>query len=550
MLFDRMSQQFEKYEDNDVPIVIIAIDEKTTERLGKVETWSRQVSANLVNKLNSKEEKPVIIGIDLPYEGDKDKAGDDAFASACELGENVCLLVEQNHTGVILPYVKLMDKVKIGICNNMEMGKGGVVREFLPKIDTDGEIIDTFPVILYKAYQDHAGKSYHLKDMGNLPVSFNYSRNDSDYRTYSFIDVLYGNIDLDVFANKIVIVGNYIKEDRHHVPNIRGGRMTDAGLQANIVEALLGRKIVYKLPSDVLAGLYGILIFGCYCFVFLLKRKRSIPISLTVLALHFQFAYFLRNQYYIPIFPLWIFCIIAIMLGAIIGVYREKENISHLQKALETYVEADIVDEIVHNATFDIKLGGEKKEIAVLFVDIRGFTSLSEVLPPEQMVSILNEYLEMVAHAVIANGGSIDKFIGDAAMAVFNATKELDDYVLKAVYTAWDILKGASKLKEDCMEKYGKEVSFGIGIQCGPAIVGNIGCECRMDYTAIGDTVNTASRLESNAKAGQILISKEVYEEVSKYVKVIPIGKLTLKGKAQEIETYQVTGIIRKESCR
>lgn len=323
--------------------------------------------------------------------------------------------------------------------------------------------------------------------------------------------------------------------------------MPDVGLQANIVEALLSQKVVYKLPGNVLAAVYGMLIFGCYIFVFLVRGKKSVPGAIAVLVIHFQLAYFLRNRYYLPIFPLWLYALLAIIMGLLIGYYREKENISHLQKALEAYVEPDVVEQILEDTSFDIKLGGEKRDIAVLFVDIRGFTSLSEILPPEEIVSILNEYLEMVARAVMKYEGNVDKFIGDAAMAIYNAPKDLDDYVLKAVYTAWDIVKGASKLREDCLEKYGKEVSFGIGVHCGPAIVGNIGCECRMDYTAIGDTVNTASRLEANAKAGQILISREVYEIVKKYVKVEPIGKLALKGKVQEIETYQVTGVIRKD---
>ena len=150
-------------------------------------------------------------------------------------------------------------------------------------------------------------------------------------------------------------------------------------------------------------------------------------------------------------------------------------------------------DKIVE-CMIEAHVGVESKDIAVLFVDIRGFTSLSESLPPEQIVEILNAYLELVAQAVAKHQGTLDKFIGDAAMAVFNSPTDLDDYEFRAVCAALELRSNAYVLNEKCKKEYGKQVSFGIGIQCGQAVIGNIGCDMRMDFTAIGDTVNTASR--------------------------------------------------------
>ena len=214
-----------------------------------------------------------------------------------------------------------------------------------------------------------------------------------------------------------------------------------------------------------------------------------------------------------------------------------------MQKALEAYVEPGIVEKILQNENYEIQLGGKKKDIAVLFVDIRGFTSISEGLEPEAVVNILNEYLELIARAVVKNKGTLDKFIGDAAMAIYNAPDDLPDYTVQAVKTARDIIKDVVQLKEQSKEKYGVEVAFGIGIHCGTAIVGNIGCECRMDYTAIGDVVNTASRLEGKAKADQILVSKDVYEQIKDIVEASYVGSLSLKGKKKEIEAYEITKI-------
>ena len=222
--------------------------------------------------------------------------------------------------------------------------------------------------------------------------------------------------------------------------------------------------------------------------------------------------------------------------GYLTEILRRRKVVSAFKK----YVAPQVVDEISKQGDFKIVLGGESRDIAVLFVDIRGFTPMSESLEPEQVVEILNEYLQLTTESIFKNGGTLDKFIGDATMAVFNAPFDLDDYIYKAVCTARDIAAGSQALEEKLMARFGKTVSFGIGVNCGRAVVGNIGCDFRMDYTAIGDTVNTAARLESNAKKGQILISEYVYEAVKDRVEVTEIGEIPLKGKSKGVFVYQV----------
>jgi adenylate cyclase len=141
------------------------------------------------------------------------------------------------------------------------------------------------------------------------------------------------------------------------------------------------------------------------------------------------------------------------------------------------------------------------------------------------------------------NSGTLDKFIGDAAMAVFNSPFDLEDYEYKAVHAAWDLLSSAQELNEFCQTQYQKQVTFGIGIQCGEAVIGNIGCESRMDYTAIGDTVNTASRLEGVAAPGQILISEEMYERLQGRIQTSFAGEFSLKGKKNKVNAYSVEGM-------
>ena len=213
--------------------------------------------------------------------------------------------------------------------------------------------------------------------------------------------------------------------------------------------------------------------------------------------------------------------------------------------AFKKYIAPEVVDEITKKGDFKIQLGGENRDVAVLFVDIRGFTTMSEVLSPEEVVAILNRYLNLTTNAIFKNKGTLDKFVGDATMAVFNAPFDLDDYVFKAVCAAMDIVEGGATLEKELLEKFGRTVGFGVGVNCGEAVVGNVGCEFRMDYTAIGDTVNTAARLESNAKKGQILISASVYERVKDRVEVEPVGEIPLKGKSKGVYVYALTAVKR-----
>jgi adenylate cyclase len=207
-------------------------------------------------------------------------------------------------------------------------------------------------------------------------------------------------------------------------------------------------------------------------------------------------------------------------------------------------VAPQVVSQILKEGEDGLKLGGTRREISVLFVDIRGFTPLSEKMEPEEVVDILNSYLNLTASSIFDNEGTLDKFIGDATMAIFNAPLDLNDHEFKAVKAAWAMKQGAAALRVKLEEKYGRGVSFGIGVNTGYAVVGNIGASFRMDFTAIGDTVNTAARLESNAKPDQILLSSSIYEKVKDRVEATYLGEIKVKGKEQGVSVYQLDNII------
>lgn len=216
----------------------------------------------------------------------------------------------------------------------------------------------------------------------------------------------------------------------------------------------------------------------------------------------------------------------------------EKRKLEAQRLLFERMVSPAIIEKINTN---ELKLGGTRAQITTLFADIRGFTGFSEHNDPEQLVSVLNCYLGAATEAVLNHQGTIDKFIGDAVMAFFNAPIPQSDHALRAVNAALAIKKAILAVHKTLPPEF--RLSFGIGIHYGEAVLGLIGTEKRMDYTAIGDSVNTAKRIQENAAAGQILISATVFQQVSDQVKVRPVVPVQAKGKSQPVLVYELLAL-------
>lgn len=550
-------------------IKIIKIDEKTMSVYGPSTEWSRDLPAQLVEKLCSSDDtRPSVLAFDVMYIGDKDAQGDARFAKACKDAGNVILAanivyktsVDRYSDGVTfvnnrgidqieVPYSALADAGTYAFANTVQ-DKDGYIRQTQLFVDTPDGTMDSFAYAVYKAYQNKNGKAIETPRLDALnQTEFTFSGNIEDYEDISMSDVLQGNIDPRVFKDCIVLVGAYAPGmmDSYNVAIEKGSQMYGVEVHANIIEALMEGK--FSQPaSSVLTGL----IFACIAVLFyLLIRKKNIIISvislIVVIAGEIGAGVLLRNNgWTISLIYLPIVCTVALIYKIFAQYLVEKINRKRTLNAFKKYVAPQIVEELSKKNDLEIKLGGENRNIAVLFVDIRGFTTMSESLEPEQVVEILNRYLSLTTKAIFDNDGTLDKFVGDATMAVFNAPFDLDDYIFKAVCAAYDIAAGADEIEAEMMERFGKTVGFGVGVNCGPAVVGNIGCEVRMDYTAIGDTVNTAARLEANAKRGQILISDEVYQAVKDRVEVEPIGEIPLKGKTVGVMVYSVKKVAGK----
>jgi len=222
----------------------------------------------------------------------------------------------------------------------------------------------------------------------------------------------------------------------------------------------------------------------------------------------------------------------------------EGKNKEKIKQAMGKYLSQDIMKNVVQNID-DIKLGGKRANVTVLFADIRGFTSMSEKMSAEEVSNILNEYFTEIEPIITKHNGVINKFIGDAVMAIFGEPIQDINHPINAVKCAYDMLKKVDELRDKWLFEGKPKIEIGIGINTGEAFVGNIGSEKRLEYTVIGDTVNLASRIESYNKVyhTNFLISSSTYSYVSSIADVIKISEVTIRGKSKKMDIYEILRI-------
>ena len=236
-----------------------------------------------------------------------------------------------------------------------------------------------------------------------------------------------------------------------------------------------------------------------------------------------------------------------VILAAYIGfrALTEEENVKFIRSTFSKFVAQDVVDELLNNPDA-IALGGARRDISVFFSDVRGFTTVSEALGPEQLVQLLNEYLSDMTEIIIDYRGTIDKYMGDAIMAFWGAPVENDDHAYAACVAALAQYQALGELQKGWSERGIPVLDIGIGLNTGPAVVGNMGSSRRMDYTIMGDTVNLGSRLEGITKTYgvKICMSEYTYERVKDRVYARELDLVRVKGKKEPVRIYELMGLV------
>lgn len=542
-------------------IKIIGIDEAALQELGPFSGWTRQQAADLLNAFDP-EHAPAVIAFDINYFGQLDEQGDRALAEAASRYEYVVMAsyldysakLEQLPDGrfrmntwhveqIEKPYEALNAVSRHGFTNTVQ-DSDNYVRRTVLWAEADGSREYSFAWTIYSSYLESRGEQPVIPNTDEHSIyGFDYTAEPGMYELYSYSDVLAGRCDVRVFQDSIVLVGAYSSGmmDQYMVPVARSTVMNGVEVQANHVNALLDGRTYTNLP--VWTGvLIAAVITGAYTWLACSGRFAVNLAGAAVLELAVPLAarQLYRNGLYWRCLMVVTAVAIVFLARLAFGYLTERFRKHKILQMFRTYMAPQVVDELNRSGNYQIELGGRSCQVAVLFVDIRGFTSMSEGLPPDQVVGILNRYLGKVTEAIFRNEGTLDKFIGDAVMAVYNAPVDVEDYAAKAVLTGIDIIRSVESLNDELGGDFGRRIVCGVGVHWGQAVVGNIGCEYRMDYTAIGDTVNVAERLESLAKPGQVLISAQLYEQVKDRFQADYLGEQELKGRQDKVAVYAV----------
>ncbi len=547
-------------------VILFGIDQKALDEFGPYNTWDRNIMAGALEALASDPEHlPAVVCIDTLYISNTDPEADAHLAEAAEkLGCVVTATAAVFDSGWfedsdgemvwddyhILDYEEPYDALKAVTTQghiNVMSDTDGIMRHGILYIEPD-QTVYSMPYQAARIYLEKHGESVvppATNNRGQFYVTF--SGKPGDYYDQSFADLVKGNIPSSYYEDKIVYIGPYAAglQDIVYSPIDRAEAMYGVEFQTNVVQQLLSN----YYPAEVSQKLQYLLLF-VFCFVagilfFNLKLVPSSFICAGFVAADILVSVKAYDAGYI-LHPLWLPVGVAAMyIVTVVAHYitaaMERTQITH---TFERYVAPEIVHEILKEGTEALSLGGKLCNIAVLFVDVRGFTTMSERLEPEKVVFILNRYLTMASSCVEDNKGTLDKFVGDAMMAFWGAPLPQEDAVYNAVKTAMAIIDGAAKVSDELKEEIGEELRVGVGVHFGPAIVGNMGAERHMDYTAIGDTVNTAARLEANAPGGTVYISRAVADELGDRIETTSLGgTIRLKGKAEGFEVLKLEKI-------
>jgi adenylate cyclase len=540
------------------PIVVVTIDEDSFDGLNLSWPWPRAMHAKFLDIVGRG--GPVAIGMDILFTepSSRGPADDAALAAAVDrLHDRIVLAAALTTVGdasfvkqaLNPPIPEVRGQAAFGSADYDSDADAFVRRATLQREFQDREW-PGFDMLLYRR-AERAGLA-HAPAPAGPELLVNYRGGPGTFPMVAYHRVVTGEIPPEVFAGKIVLVGATTPtlHDIFPTPFASQSGMPGVEIHAHTLETLLQGIALRRAPRllvPVIAVLAGALA------AWTATALRPLPafgvITGGVLGyLGASHAAFLWARYWVEVVPVPL-ALLVTYAGTVAKNFAQEQR---EKRRLSRFFSPDVVSEIVRHKD-DAKLAANRRRMTVLFSDIRGFTSMSEKMQPEEVVTFLREYLTVMTEAVFKHGGTVDKYIGDAIMALYNVPFEAPDHALRAVRTAIEFQERLRPLAERFATEHGGRLACGVGIHTGDAVVGTIGSEQRLEYTAIGDTINLGSRLEGLTKEFNvpIIISEATYAEVRKHFGARDLGEVTVKGKAIPVKIYAIIpGEPRREARR
>jgi adenylate cyclase len=543
-------------------VVIVAIDDESLKQLGAF-PWDRKQYIPVIENLEKA--GAMSIGFDVMF---NEKSGspesDKAFAETLAKYDNIILPAQADFTGkfndiensnvtirhpnepikskdVVMPLPEFAAVAQVAHVN-ASVDSDNVIRKTFLQIDTPQGLLDSLAVKSAKNLGVDVDSTY-LKKYPNAEIQIKYDLNSADIQVIPFSKILNDTEGKYRLKDTAILIGftatGISSKDDGRTPVERKTKLVF--VHANIINQLINDTHVKPEKQSLTILLILILFLGAAYFSWKFKPTTSFIIVFAIIIIMLVSQYLLFSSQ--GVFVNTVAPITALLLSFLVNIsiktYFETKQKNYITKQFGRYISPDLVKEIAKSDQ-EIKLGGISKELSVLFLDVRGFTPLSEKLQPEEVVGFLNMMFNLITEKALENHGTIDKFIGDAAMILYNAPLDVKHHEYFAVKSAYDMQKGMIQVRADVLEKYGVTISVGIGINTGEVVVGNIGSYLRIDYTAIGDNVNTAARIESNTQPNQVLVSEATYERTKQYFEYNCIGEKMMKGKSLPVKLYEV----------
>jgi len=577
-------------------VTIAAIDEQSLARVGRW-PWSRSVHADLVRRLDEAGAK--VIAFDIFFSERESAKADAQLARALgsskktvlstvflldqrearylgELGAQAGLKAigpqaiadgggrepRQKSFGVLANIPELQKSAVYSGHINVMPDADGIYRR-VPLVMLHGDrYFPSFDVQVARAFDPDeafdlkldqwgvvsltvAGHEFPLDTQGQLLVRYR-GRAGTTFDRVSVADILDRKADRSLLRDRVVLIGGTATS----LGDIRATPYDSAPpgveLRANVIENLLDGRAIERPEWMTLVDVTMMLVVGLIMLWLLPRFGVSGGALLTALLLAGYVAFALwmfRSE------GLWLNLVYPSLLitllfatATLVSYFFTFSEKRYLKLAFQHYVPPAVVEDLVSDAGA-LRLGGEKRELTVLFSDIRGFTTLSEGMQPEELVKLMNEYFTVMTEQVFAQRGSLDKYIGDAIMAVYGAPVAEDEHPLQACRSALAMLRSLDGLLEKWRPKGLPAIGIGVGINTGPMIVGNMGSATRFNYTVVGDAVNLASRIESlNKNYGtSILISEYTYERVKgEFPDVREVDSVKVRGREQAVRLYEL----------
>jgi adenylate cyclase len=569
-LGDFFMHQVAKDLSPDPDIVIVDIDEASLAAMQDTAgswPWPRAVHAELLQGIERQHPRAVVFDV-LFSEPDIYRPESDQFLNQVLHGlHNVyfpMLQLEGNQTGgislpeiarvidiphapdadpnahaiLLLPQAISTGSWRVGLVNLTE-DPDGIARRYQLRRDVSGWQLESLPARVMRdlGYPIPPQPDISLQWRGNGPAfrHISYSELYADQSRQKRLR------DPDELTGKIVVIGTTAAG----LHDIRATPVSSVypgvAILATALDNLKNQRYLHSAPR-YLAPLCAMLLVAVQLPLFVRRRLGVFGIggALLLLSLVLLAAEYLAMQrlYIVAMLTPLLFGWGFYFAAALSEYLREKQSREQTVRIFNRFLDPRVVDALVAQGETPQTLSGQAREITVLFSDIRGFTTLSEKRSPEQVVSLLNHYFSLQVDIIFRHGGTLDKFIGDAIMAFWGAPQDDPQHARHAVAAALEMERSLLRFKED-LGGDGMDFDVGIGIHTGTAVVGFLGSEARMDYTAIGDTVNLSSRIEGLTKGvARILVSADTVANCKNAFDFTPVGSYKVKGRLQEVELF------------